>query len=68
VTKLLTSHNSRHSELQTLGTSYENTILRFTKRVYTSQAQQGDASNDSHDSNHADVGIGFRRDLRPEKC
>ena len=46
----------------------ENTILRFTKRVYTGQAQQGYVTDDSHDTNHADVGIGFRRDLRPEKC
>ena len=46
----------------------ENIILRTSKRVYTGQAQQGHASDDYHDSNYADAGIGFRSYLRPEKC
>ena len=50
--------NSRHSELQTLGTLYENTLIRYTKGIHSGEAQQGDAPDDHHDSDVADAGSG----------
>ena len=46
----------------------ENTILRFTERIYTGQARQSHAEDDHHASHSADDGFGFRGYLRSEKC